>query len=84
MLILSPRGDFSNGTRSTQAFFACGGHAQLLARSRDTPKGTVRFAVQPVISQTFHLVMGGRRQPGAAISVVADLVRAFKPNSTMG
>ncbi len=40
--------------------------------------------VQPVISQTFHLVIGGRRQPGAAVSVVADLVRAFQPHSTLG
>ncbi len=39
--------------------------------------------VQPVITQTFYLVIGGRRLPGAAISVVADLVRTFKPHSTM-
>jgi DNA-binding transcriptional LysR family regulator len=35
--------------------------------------------VQPVIRQTFHLAIGGRRQPGAAVTTVAELVRAFRP-----
>lgn len=35
--------------------------------------------VQPVLRQTFHLVAGGRRRPGAAVAAVADLVRAFEP-----
>lgn len=35
--------------------------------------------VQPVIRQAFHLAIGGRREPGAAVRIVADLVRAFRP-----
>ena len=38
--------------------------------------------VQPVMRQTFHLAIGGRRQPAAAISAVAELVRALAPTAT--
>ena len=35
--------------------------------------------VQPILQQTFHLIIGGRREAGAAIRTVASLIRAFKP-----
>lgn len=33
--------------------------------------------VRPQILQTFHLALGGRRNPGAAVRTIADLVRAL-------
>jgi DNA-binding transcriptional LysR family regulator len=38
--------------------------------------------VQPVIRQTFYLATAGRRQPAAAVSAVAALVRAFDPHAS--
>jgi LysR family nitrogen assimilation transcriptional regulator len=43
---------------------------------------TAARIVAPVIRQTFYLAVGGRRQPGAAVSAVAELVRAFRPIAT--
>lgn len=44
--------------------------------------------VDPVLSQTFCLAIGGRRQPSAGVRAVADIVRELMPSqgwqTTMG
>ena len=55
--------------------------ASLVARESGVVAGVLPEAriVAPVIQQSFYLAVGGRRQPGAAVSAVAELVRAQAP-----
>jgi DNA-binding transcriptional LysR family regulator len=53
--------------------------AEVAARQLATAR-----IVKPEIRQTFHLVIGGRRHPGAAVRVVAALVRELARASIAG